>query len=388
MHQKHTNITKPELGEFARNELAILGTPCGAIQKLASKLVEKLSASWKIAYVDADHRSADLEQEHGADSDSTIAFGAGLAFTDKISFRRLDVKQEFNPYQNRQLFNAQDLVLVNGNHFKAKSQIVVIDPAKPLDLKLEKLTDVRLLILRDSSTPVPDYLRQHLPDLEQLPVYTLEQENEIAAFILAFLDQQVPKLKGLVLAGGQSTRMQQDKGSLAYHGVDQREHVRTLLATCSEQVYISCNQQQRDTLENPNTILEDKFIGIGPMGGILSAMQQDPNSAWLTLACDLPYLSEHTLQYLVQHRNPSKLATAFLDPDGKFPEPLLTIWEPRAYQVLLSFLAQGYTCPRKVLINADVELLQAPDVQELRNVNYPEEYQEVMRDIQNSKTKI
>ena len=87
-----------------------------------------------------------------------------------------------------------------------------------------------------------------------------------------------------------------------------------------------------------------------------------------------PPISRDSLEYLVEHRNPSKLATAFNNPDSSFPEPLITIWEPRSYPVLLHFLSLGYSCPRKVLINSDIELLEAPKPRDLTNVNRPDEY--------------
>ena len=71
------------------------------------------------------------------------------------------------------------------------------------------------------------------------------------------------------------------------------------------------------------------------------------------------------------------MATAFRSPVNAFPEPLIAIWEPRSYPVLLQFLAQGYSCPRKVLINSPVELLEAPNPLALKNVNTPEELAEV-----------
>ena len=58
---------------------------------------------------------------------------------------------------------------------------------------------------------------------------------------------------------------------------------------------------------------------------------------------------------------------------------MITIWEPSAYPVLLQFLAQGYCCPRKVLINSDIELLEAANPDALRNVNEPEEMKEVRK---------
>lgn len=368
-HQKHASIPKPDLGEYGRSELAILGAPCAAITTLVQSLIKALSPIYKVAYVDADHQKSagnqDLNELHA---------GADMMFTDKISFRRMDSKLAPNTFQQRLLFNSQDLVLVNGNHFLAKHQVVIIDPAKPLEKKLDRLTDVRLILLKDKNTSIPDYLQAHLPYIDEVPVYTLDETATIENFMRSFMKQQVSTLNGLILAGGKSQRMQQDKSMLDYNGNPQREHIRQLLGTRCDKVFLSCNQDQYKQLPNTNLAIKDAFLGIGPMGGILSAFQQYPDRAWLTLACDLPFVTEETLQFLVKNRNPSKLATAFYDPEGRFPEPLVTIWEPRSYPVLLQFLAQGYTCPRKVLINSDVELLTAPDATQLQNINLPEEY--------------
>ena len=114
-------------------------------------------------------------------------------------------------------------------------------------------------------------------------------------------------------------------------------------------------------------------MGLGPLGGILSAFQADPNAAWLVLACDLPFLTRATLEFLVTHRQPARMATSLQSPWDSFPEPLVTIWEPRSYGQLLRFLSLGYSCPRKALINSDIELLVPPVPAELRNVNTPEE---------------
>jgi len=48
---------------------------------------------------------------------------------------------------------------------------------------------------------------------------------------------------------------------------------------------------------------------------------------------------------------------------------------------ILLILVGVYSCPRKVLINSDVRLLQAPEPKDLSNVNNPEEYQEAVADL-------
>ncbi|MEZ4985561.1 MAG: hypothetical protein R2795_11085 [Saprospiraceae bacterium] len=40
---------------------------------------------------------------------------------------------------------------------------------------------------------------------------------------------------------------------------------------------------------------------------------------------------------------------------------------------MLEFLAQGYSCPRKVLINSDAQIVNPADTTWLRNINTPEE---------------
>jgi molybdopterin-guanine dinucleotide biosynthesis protein A len=371
-HQKHAKLNRPIIGEFNRNELAILGTTCANIRHLVNQLVQTLSEHYNVAYVDADHKPSQVNE------DAVLANGATLEFVDKITYRCLNYAQEFNTFQNRELFNGQDLVLVNGNHFKAQSQIVIIDPIKPLDKKLDKLTDVKLVVFTEGITELPECFSL-LPHLADVPILKMDNITGLTDFIASYLNQRKAPLLGLVLAGGKSERMQTDKGSLNYHGKSQRLHVHELLSSHCEQVFVSYADKAAVHEDEQLPIVLDTFTGLGPYGGILSAFQYNPNAAWITLACDLPYLSAETIAYLVQHRNPSKIATAFMDSENKFPEPLITIWEPRAYPVLLQFLSQGYSCPRKVLINSDVALLQVPDVGDLQNVNHPEERDAAMR---------
>lgn len=386
-HKKHAEVTKPNYGFFGRNEWSIVGTPCGNIKKLAFELTKRLSEQHSVAYVDADHAGADAEAEQGRNAQTAMAHGAKLEYTDKITFHRFDVEQKFDSYQYRQWFNETDLVLVNGNHFQAKHQIVVIDPKKEKSLlkRLKQLTDVQLILLTEGVENIFPFLQEHLPESSNIPILPSSDIKGIADFLLKKMQATQPPLHGLVLAGGKSERMGQDKGALDYHGKPQREHAADLLSRFCDQTFISTRPMQ--AVESAHPLLADKFLELGPYGAILSAFQQQPNAAWLVVACDLPLLDEKTLEQLVANRNRSKMATAFHNPETQFPEPLITIWEPRAYPVLLQFLAQGYTCPRKVLINSSIEELQIENVAALRNVNKPEELEAVLNLVKNDHIK-
>lgn len=376
-HQKHVALSRPANGEFGRNELAIMGAPCPVIQDLVRDLADILADRYSLAFLDQDHGAGSR-----AISDGSIdQRHARLNMTDKIQFHRIDTFRPLSSFDKRAILKQEDLILVNGNHFQAQSQVLIIDPAKDLSKKLDRLSNVKLILYRDRSISLPDVVKNHLSDWQTIPSFFVEETHEIASWISQWMEQQVPPVTGLVLAGGQSKRMKKDKGELVYYEKDQRSHMMDMMGQVCRRSFLSCNARQVDLLKNKFPIIQDTFLDLGPMSGILSAFRFDPNSAWLTVACDLPYLSATTLQYLIAHRNPSKVATVFLDPKGEFPEPLVTLWEPRAYSVMLDYLSQGYSCPRKVLINTEVEILTAPDSGEFFNVNFPEEYMEVRKEL-------
>jgi molybdopterin-guanine dinucleotide biosynthesis protein A len=306
--------------------------------------------------------------------------GLSAELVDKIAYRQLNVTRALDKFSQPELLAHESVVLVNGNHFRARQQVVIVDPRKPLEKKLDRLTNVQLVLLAEGQTDLPAYLRAHLGDATPR-VLLLADVAGTAAFIQQWYAAAVPPLRGLVLAGGRSERMRTDKGALRYHDTDQRQHTASLLSPYCSYVRVSCRPDQAADLPAGLMPLPDTFLNLGPLGGLLSALQHDPNAAWLVLACDLPFLTHQTLEFLVQHRQPARMATALLSPFDNFPEPLITIWEPRSYGQLLRFLGMGYSCPRKALINSDIELLAPPFPVELRNVNTPDERAAAQREL-------
>ncbi len=188
-----------------------------------------------------------------------------------------------------------------------------------------------------------------------------------------------PLIYGLVLAGGKSMRMGHDKGIINWHGKEQRYYMADMLQNICEDVFISCRTEQQHEIDPGYKILADTYPGSGPIVAILSAFKEKPDAAWLVTACDLPLLDLDTLQFLIQHRDTSSIATTFESPFDSLPEPLITIWEPSAYDILLSHLSEGYTCPRKALIKNStcVKILKAPNPDALMNANTPEDAKRV-----------
>jgi molybdopterin-guanine dinucleotide biosynthesis protein A len=195
----------------------------------------------------------------------------------------------------------------------------------------------------------------------------------------------LPPLYGLVLAGGKSVRMGFDKGTIRWHGTEQRYYMADLLKNICCDVFISCRKEQQHGIDHHYKMLLDTYPGSGPLIAILSAFQAKPDVAWLVIACDLPLLDLPTLQFLVQNRDAASIATTFKSPFDGLPEPLITIWEPASFEKLQAHISDGFNCPRKALIRneAQVKILTPPNPDALMNANTPEDAKKVKEIIAN-----
>lgn len=184
---------------------------------------------------------------------------------------------------------------------------------------------------------------------------------------------------GLVLSGGKSTRMGADKGTIVYHKLPQREHLYHLLEKVCDKTFLSIRSEQVNEIPNGVNFILDNNDFRGPYNGILSAHKKYPNVAWLVLACDLPLMDLKGIQQLIAERNINRIATSFAEKESRLPEPLCAIWEVEGLEQSITHLINGTsTCPRKFLINSDVQLV-FPDQEEiLLNANSKEEYTEAI----------
>jgi molybdopterin-guanine dinucleotide biosynthesis protein A len=365
-HTKHTNITKRNNDIFAPNELVLLGTKCGVISNIVNKVSDRLS-NYKLAYFDASH-AKDVEENKL--SEYVFHHEGNVHIT---------TSGNINKFQQRLDFAQFDYVFINGNHYAGSKQVVFLDPEKEASInkRIDQISEVTFFIKLTKDVEPFQSLKDKFPNWNEIPQYDISEIEKITSHVSELIEKTIPYIKGLVLVGGKSTRMGTDKSQLNYFGKPQKEHVKELLEDKNLKTYYSV---QNDA-GNENEI-HDAFLNLGPFGGICSAFQKDPDTAWLVLATDVPFVNDELIQLLLSKRNPSKIATAIKGKGKEFVEPLITIYEPKAYPILLQYLAQGYSCPRKPLINSDVEIVEIDD-DLIRNINTPEEFEAVKEEIKN-----
>lgn len=356
----HSDPKKNRLGPFSFNpyEIAVAGPDA----ETAKALVWFLKAG----------PLADFELVHVIPPAQAPAFSDGLnqrtIGSDHLGQRLLvypTAEDEYLP--PRPLLDA-DVVLVEGDGYPGIPKLVAVGDGDPVEHE-----NVLAYVGRPDAKP-------ELP--ADAPYFTLEQQDFIGETVLNhFFDlANATPLKGLILAGGQSTRMQRDKAALDFHGKSQIDHVTELLRPHCDEIFVSIRPDQSDDpVRTTLPQIHDTFLEMGPMGGILSAMRFDAHAAWLVVACDLPFIDAETLHILAEGRNPFRLATAFTSARDGFPEPVCAIYEPKAVMRMLQFLAMGYDCPRKVLINSRTHLLEPPNDLVLSNVNRPDEYEAALK---------
>jgi len=182
---------------------------------------------------------------------------------------------------------------------------------------------------------------------------------------------------GLVLAGGESRRMGHDKALLVRDGQSQLGHLVSLLESTADRVYVSTRRTQQGEPERGRyATIVDRYDNIGPVAGILSAMDEHPDIDWLMVACDLPNIDSKTLTYLLDNRSDEKPFTAFRSSHDGLPEPLCAVYRAGSDAIIRKFVDDGIVCPRKILIHSETLLLEQPDPTALDNINTPDDLAE------------
>ncbi|NLR92429.1 NTP transferase domain-containing protein [Flammeovirga agarivorans] len=360
---QESDLVRPKVGRFCRTEIAFLGTSPGKVKELVFRLIENLSTNWNIGYIDCDHQSSEMEKELGFDSSKALSHKARVEIIDKITFSRVDFRKALSVSDRHVVLNDVDAAFINGNHFKASRQVLIIDKEKTptLHRKIKRLSNILCIILTEGTTKedIPSILYDRINNLEHKPIFSIDKLHSISQFIELSFKEDTGNINGLILAGGKSKRMGgKDKAKINYHGTEQRFHMKEILSKYTVNAFMSCRPQQLDDFQDQLNLLPDTFTDLGPFGALLTAFRHNPNSAWMTVAIDLPFVDDQTIMHLISKRDPSKLATLYKAKDTGAPQPLLGIWEPRAYLKLLQALAFGKNSLRDILEDANIKLIE------------------------------
>ena len=353
-------------------ELTFCGFSNSGKTTLICRLIEKLKKQFSIAYIKSDAHSFELDKE-GKDSYKATEAGAiTTAIHNKTSRATIEQKPKDDFWQRTSFLDA-DIVFIEGYKSNASlKKIVFLDDHEDILSKIDCQNIIAFIgntSLSHTHKSIPYFHRDNIEEIELLiKKYFLHQT------------QQIP-LNGLILGGGKSQRMKQDKCNMTYNNQQSITHeMAELISPFCKKVYFSCRQEQPLHKDIKNiTLLYDRILNYGPLGGMITAFEHNPLSSWLILACDLPFVEKDTIKCLLENYNPYNYATAFQSNYDEFPEPLCTLYSPKSLSRFYQLISLGSKCPRKMLINSPITLVKQKKSYWLDNANTPQQALEIQK---------
>ncbi|WP_427157597.1 molybdenum cofactor guanylyltransferase [Aliinostoc sp. HNIBRCY26] len=185
-----------------------------------------------------------------------------------------------------------------------------------------------------------------------------------------------PLLTAIVLAGGQSSRMGQDKALIPVDGVPLLQKICSIAAQCADIVYVVTPWPERyQHLDLPNCqFIRESTHHQGALLGFAQGLTQ-VNTEWvLLLACDLPKLQLELLQdWIARLDKVDEQAIAALAHHDKGWEVLCGFYRRCCLPQLLEFINQGGRSFQRWLQSYPVEILPLSNPEILFNCNTPED---------------
>lgn len=184
-------------------------------------------------------------------------------------------------------------------------------------------------------------------------------------------------LSVIVLAGGKSSRMGEDKALIPIQGIPLLKRVCNVAKSCTETIYIVTPwpaRYQHLQLSGCEFILENNTDAQGPLMGFVQGLEKVQTEWVLLLACDLPNLQVEVVQDWINKLDNIELENiACLVKNTKGWEPLCGFYRSLCLPLLLDFINQGGRSFQEWLKLYPVAVLPLLEPDMLFNCNTPED---------------
>ena len=184
------------------------------------------------------------------------------------------------------------------------------------------------------------------------------------------------RVSAILLAGGKSSRMGQDKAMLSFQGMTLLEwQVKKLQNLGIEDIMLSGSRQETAGIR----AVPDEFPGRGPLSGLHACMKAAARPDCLVLSVDVPLAPPPALAELVRvHRAAGEKVTLLRHGDKW--EPLLGVYQSGLFRQAERILRGEHTAVRRLLDETGFQLVDWPHDEGLfLNCNTPEDYERLCR---------
>lgn len=197
------------------------------------------------------------------------------------------------------------------------------------------------------------------------------------------------KLTVLILAGGQSTRMGQDKGWLVLAGEPLVERIARRMLPLAGEIVISTNRPEGFAARLAGLpvvvrTVSDRYPGAGPLAGLHAGLAVAQHELVLALATDMPFVDPVLVGFLAVLTSGYDAVVPLVpgrDVGEAQPEPLHALYRRSCLPAIEAVLAAGRRRVVSFLPQVRVRYVSPDEIRPLdpafrsfANVNTPEEW--------------
>lgn len=188
-------------------------------------------------------------------------------------------------------------------------------------------------------------------------------------------------ITGIILAGGKSSRMGEDKGFLHLNGKTFMSHIIKALKPLVGDIIIVSNNADYDIfkLKRVVDVMEDS----GPLAGLYTGLLHSETEKNIVLSCDVPLITNEVLKKLIEGFT-SEVEVVQFESQGK-TMPLVAMYKKQCMHQILKLLQTNERRLRFAIEQLEVKTIKLdPELEKtVRNINTVEELKEIKHEFEN-----
>lgn len=144
-------------------------------------------------------------------------------------------------------------------------------------------------------------------------------------------------LTGIILSGGKSVRMGRDKAFIEIDGIPIIQRIYDIFQKIFTEIIIVTNQKEFYSGFKAK-IVSDLIVNNGALGGLYTGLFFSSNLYSFCVACDMPFLKESMIQYLIKQANEYDVIVPRTE-DGL--QPLHAVYSKNCLESIKNIIGMG-----------------------------------------------
>ncbi|MDD2929213.1 MAG: molybdenum cofactor guanylyltransferase [Sideroxydans sp.] len=162
----------------------------------------------------------------------------------------------------------------------------------------------------------------------------------------------------LILAGGDSSRMGQDKAGLLLEGTTLLQRATVSMQQVFPKVIVSVRQPRAEVVLQQ--VCDAEADG-GPLAGLVAGLAQVDTSWMFAVACDMPFIQPAVITHMAELRGEQQAVVPMI---SGHPQPLFAFYSKQALSVMREAQASGEKRVRAVLQQLDVRYVNEEELRD------------------------